>query len=400
MEKENHKIVFGIATYVIRYIATFWSILFYPKRTLSDINSTDLTKPGAFLLINILLSLLVAQFIGYEIAQFPINNPSIQRFTGNSFILVRFFLGLSIFLLILKFFLKWKNLNSFIRLVFPILCYCSVLYLPIILVKHSSYSYIGEDILNIISRATIGLPIQLSVYTYLKFLLLLIMPLIFLLWWLRLIYLGITTLKIDSSVKIKRAIIFSYLLFFVFQTIASLVLFLTINLSTFQGFLIIIDDKVKKELLLNPPNYFKAMVLASKVSENKYMPEYVRYIYKLEKIICTIGFWKGNENLISEGFKGLNDKKYDYVRDVLIDDLKKTSNETIYKNAIRKDVEDAVKLRNSKSFIDFRKEHISYLSFSWTLMPYIEPFSAIMLENGEKTFHVMAPIPRLISLFP
>jgi hypothetical protein len=399
MEKENHEKVFGIATYVIRYVATFWAMLFYPKRTLSNINSTDLTRPGAFLFINILLSVSVAQFIGYEIAQFPIINLLIERLTGNSFVLIRFFLGLSIFFLLLKFFLKWKNLSSFMRLVFPILCYCSVLYLPIILVKHFYHYYIGEDVLNIISRATIGLPIQFSIYTYLKFLLFLMIPLIFLFWWLRLIYLGITTIKIDSSVKIKRAIVFSYLLFFVFQTITSLLLFLIINISTIQSFSIILDDKVKQELLLNPPNYFKAMVLASKVSENEYLPEYVRYIYKLEKIICTIGFLKGNENLISEGLSGLDNRKYDYVRDILVENLKKTSNENIYKTAVRKDIEDAVKLRNSPSFIDLRKEHIN-LAFSWTIQNWLKPKPVILLENGVITFHVMAPIPRLISLFP
>ncbi len=93
MEKENHEKVFGIITYIIRYLATFWAMLFYPKRTLAKINSANLIRPGAFLLINILLSLSAAQFIGYEIALLPINSPLIQRLTGTSFILIRFFLA-------------------------------------------------------------------------------------------------------------------------------------------------------------------------------------------------------------------------------------------------------------------------------------------------------------------
>ena len=86
MEKENHEKVFGTINSIIRYIATFWAMLFYPKRTLAELDSPNLIRPGYFLLINIFLSVSLAQFIDYDIVSFPISNPILQRLTGSSFI--------------------------------------------------------------------------------------------------------------------------------------------------------------------------------------------------------------------------------------------------------------------------------------------------------------------------
>jgi hypothetical protein len=91
MEKENHEKVFSTINSVIRYLATFWAMLFYPNRTLADFNSPNLISPGYFILINILLSVSLAQFIGYDVASFAISNPVIERLTGSSFISIRFF---------------------------------------------------------------------------------------------------------------------------------------------------------------------------------------------------------------------------------------------------------------------------------------------------------------------
>lgn len=402
MENQNHEKVFRIITYIIRYIATYWAMLFYPKRTLAEINSTKLVRFGSFLLINMVLALSAAQFTGYEISSFPIKSPLLQSLTGTSYILVRLFIGLSIFLLLLKSFMKWHNLNAFIKLVLPVLCYCSVLYLPMVLVEGCYSEYVMKDFVHILSRFVAGLPIKLSIYNYVELVLNFIIPIIFLFWWLRLVYLGIYSLKLQSAIKIKRAIVLSYLLFFVFQTLTSSAFFLKTNIPTIQSFLILGYNKVETELSLNPPNYFEATYLASKVSENKYMPDYVRYIFKLKQIISEIGLLKGDQNLISEGLRGLRDRNYDYVRDILIEDMKRSSGDNnYYKTAVRKDIEDAVKLRNSASFVDLHKEHIG-LAFSWTTAHFIKPVSVMMLdEHGDKTIHIMAPIPHsLISLFP
>ena len=402
MEKENHEKVFGTINSIIRYIATFWAMLFYPKRTLAELDSPNLIRPGYFLLINIFLSVSLAQFIDYDIVSFPISNPILQRLTGSSFISLRFFLGISIFLLLLRLFLKWGSLRTFIKLLLPVFCYSSVLYLPIIFVEHNYSNYVRKDFFDIVTKIISGLPTEVDTSTYFKFLLYGLIRLVFLAWWLRILYLGIAFLKMDSPIKIKRALVFSCLIFFAFQTVIFLVLFNKINGPTIESFLIIADKKVEKELSLNPPNYIKAAMLSDTVAENHYMPEYVRYVYKLKKIISEVGMFKVNDNLISKGLSGLRDEDYDHVRDILNEELKVSSVGSYYIQAIRKDLEDAEKFRNSPFFIDLHKEHMP-VSFGLSIVhqPF-EPKLFLLLEaKASKSLFISAAIPpSFISLFP
>jgi hypothetical protein len=402
MEKENHEKVFSTINSVIRYLATFWAMLFYPKRTLADFNSPNLISPGYFILINILLSVSLAQFIGYDVAAFAISNPVIERLTGSSFISIRFFLGISIFLVLLRLFLKWGNLKTFIKLLLPIFCYCSVLYLPKILIEHYYSEYVMGDLLDIFSKIISGIPITIGISTYFEFILYVLIRLTFLAWWLRLLYLGIAFLKMDSPIKIKKALVFSCLIFLAFQAIIFSALFIKINGSTIQCFLTIGNQKVEKELSLNPPNYIKAAILSDMVAENQYMPEYVRYVYKLKKIISTVGMFKVNENLISKGLGDLRNEDYDHVHDILNEELKVSSVNSYYMQAIRKDLEDAVKFRNSPSFIDLRKEHMPVEFGLSTVHQNFEPRLYMKFEaDGSKSLFISAAIPpSFMSLFP
>jgi hypothetical protein len=303
---------------------------------------------------------------------------------------------------LLRLFLKWGNLKAFIKLLLPVFCYCSVLYLPIIFVEHNYSNYVMRDFFDKVTKVVSGLPTEISISTYFEFLLYVLIRLIFLAWWLRLLYLGIAFLKMDSPIIIKRALIFSCLIFFSFQTITFLVLFNKINGPTIESIQIIVGKKVEKELSLNPPNYIKAAILSDMVAENQYMPEYVRYVYKLKKIISEVGMFKVNENLISKGLGDLRNEDYDHVRDILNEELKVSSVDSYYMQAIRKDLEDAVKFRNSPSFIDLRKEHMPIEFGLSTVHQNFEPRLYMKFElDGSKSLFISAAIPpSFMSLFP
>jgi len=404
MEKETHEKVLGIVTYVFRYCETFWDMLFHPKRTLSTANSGNLTKPGAFLVANIVLSFLIAQFINYEISTFPIDNPALQRLTGFSFVFIRYLFGIAVFLMLLKKSMKWKNMNAFVASVFPILCYSSVVYFPNLIIKSYYHDYVAKDFFNIMSRAISGTPLNISILTVFEILGCLMLPIIFLCWWLRLVYLGLSLKEGAAPGKLKKGLALSVILFFIIQATLSLLLFFKMNLQTIKGFLLLADTKrIVEEVNENSPNYLKAIATLSVISENEDMPEYIRYITKLSKVVCEIGFGKGDQHLIDEAKKGLKEEHYDYVLDILVRDLNsRNSGNDYYKSLVRKDIEDAVKFRNSPSYLDFRKEHIRALSFSFTTMHFTKPIHMISIDkNGNKTMDIMAPIPpSLIALFP
>src|SRR3990170_7950793 len=139
MEIKIHRTIINTLIFASRYFITFWKMLFYPRKTLPSYLSKkndSLSASGSFLVINILIAYYIGLLSGYTLPKFPFEIPYLQNIFGSHiFLSVRYILGLFVFLICLKLFLKYKDLANFIFIVFPILCYSSVIYIPITFLK-------------------------------------------------------------------------------------------------------------------------------------------------------------------------------------------------------------------------------------------------------------------------
>lgn len=370
MEIEIHGKIINSLIFASRYFITFWKMLFHPRETLFSFLSKkndSLSASGTFLVINILIAYFVGLLSGYTLPKFPFEIPYLQNIFGSStFLWVRYILGLFVFLICLKLFLKYKDLADFIFIVFPILCYSSVVYIPITFLKGLFNSLIANDLINLLSSFLSDIPLQfgfLRLFKYLSYVLLLI---IFLIWWLWLVYIGIRFLKIQSAIKLKKAMIFSLVLFFTLQLFTSLVYSTIIYWPVLKSFKIIIFNDIENELSKIPPNYFKAALLAGQISTNKKMPEYFRYVSKLKKVAYMIAtpFFNADEAITSKALKGIQEKKYTFVQEILTEYLKKLSHDDknvkkpLYSQLI-KDLEEAKEISSSSNFINYQGKTIT-----------------------------------------
>lgn len=356
-----------------------------------------------------MLSYSVGQLVGYELPKLPFDIQflqTLQKWTNNySFVVIRFTFGLSVFLLLLNYFSQYRNLYKFVSLTFPIFCYASVVYLPFILIKHCSDVYISHHMFNMISNAFSGVSIKLDLITVLKYLSYLLIRGILILWWIWLIYTG--TKFLFKQRRMKTALILSFTVFIVFQIIMICTTFMFLNWSIIKSSFMITLDEMGKETFINttPPNYFKALAFASGISDNEKLPlpEYVRYVYKLKKVTYMIAFYKGNAELTSKALRGLKERNYTYVEKLLNEEVAKYSldedknQKPLYYGLIKKDLEEAEKLRHSPNFVDFYGQFIGiHLSVSYLVS---EPSYSI--NSDRTTLTIMCPIPpSLISVFP
>ena len=85
-EKGVHARVYNFTIRVFRYFETLFSILLHPQKTFDNYRPDLLTKPGTFLVINILLSYSIGELIGYKSPSFPFDMQiftQMQQWTGN-----------------------------------------------------------------------------------------------------------------------------------------------------------------------------------------------------------------------------------------------------------------------------------------------------------------------------
>jgi len=217
LEKTINIKVFTILRFVSRYSKTLWNLLFFPRKTFTILGSSfnsNYMKPGAFLVINIILSYLVSQLLGYTIPAFPFEIPFLSnRFGSYSFLVLRFILGLFLFLAIVKFLIRHESFEKYISLIFPIFCYSSAIYIPFVVVKGFRNHILQKKFLNLLGAAHL----KFSSLFSLNLLFALVISLILLLWWLWLIYTGIRYSKLFTRLKLKKIILFAYIIFLTCQ---------------------------------------------------------------------------------------------------------------------------------------------------------------------------------------
>ena len=389
-------------------MTTYRAFLFYRRSSFLNFFSSSrsqFTKPGFFLVANICFSLLVGHSIGYELPPFPLDLPFLQKLGGSYFsVMFRFLLGILIFLSIFRWLIRYKNTNSFLLIVFPILCFSSVVYLPILLVKNYYWHIISQDLLELCSNFLSGVLPKSFAWTFVKYLLL--PPLIFLTligWWLWLIHTGLTFSKLKSS-NLRRKLVLAYILFFNLQFLSALVATTTTNWSLLYGFKTLLFKDMEAALSERPPNFFKAVNLAGNISDNEDMPVFVRYMFKLKKVsyLLATPIFEGDTAFTRQVLRELDLKEFTSVKSLLTAHLHTLSSDS--KNPIRqsffqleKELKEAEDLYNSPGFVDFGKTGQLVLGLHG--FSFSKPLYSLDVEN-KKIGIYLAVQPSWITLFP
>lgn len=364
-EEKHHDLVINFIVNVFLYLSTFKKMLLLPRKTFLEFFMTKnppLIKPGYFLIINIVIIYLIGQLLGYE-PKNPFNfSPLSNLLSGYSFIVIKYIVGLFIFLYILKIFSKQKNLYSFLQYAIPILCYSSVVYLPIFITKFFFFENITEGLLK---EQSFSLSTLLNIVFGIKFIILFLLLLFCIFWWFLLVYIGIRFSKSNIIINPKKTLIFSSLTYIIVFILLTVISTTAVNYSTLKAFKIIVYSDVEKELIKKPHNFLKAATLATAVSGNTNIPYIFRYIFELKRITCLIAHYSPkDERLMYEILAELSDKNYTKGSTILNTYLKNiSSSPKNNKHSIllifKKQIEDAEELLN-KAIYKFRDGPIGF----------------------------------------
>lgn len=139
-EDELGKKIINFIEFIPRYFKTLWFVLIHPQTTFNSLlfkeNNSSFTKPETFLGINIILSISIGSILGYSFPKIPFQPSWLQYpLADMAFLIIRLLLGILLFLFLIKWIVGYRDNDSFIKKTFPILCYCSALYIVIIILK-------------------------------------------------------------------------------------------------------------------------------------------------------------------------------------------------------------------------------------------------------------------------
>lgn len=366
IEKSIHEKVLGALIFIVSYFRVEWSMLFYPKKTFAELlkikTSTLSFAGGAFLVANILLAQFVGGLIGYRVEKFPFELPWVYEWLGDSSLLIlRYLLGILVFLSLLRWFLKRSKIDISIPKTFSIICYASAIFAPFILAKRYFISVQGNILLNMASAVFSQTSLKLGIGDYAKFIFSLIVVLLFIIWWLWLIHLGLTAL---GARRTKAIICFPFSLFIIIQFIITSIYFVNIHNPFFTASKIILFRDMEKALSAEPPNYLKAALLAEKVANVKYLSPYYRYAAKIRAVaykMATPLLGGGNARLVDKTLDGIKNRDYSKVQDILTKQLKKLLRDKtnpkrpLYAEWLN-DLKEATELHDLPNYIDKQEE--------------------------------------------
>ncbi len=412
MEKHLASVIYTPLNLLNVYFTTLSAMTFHPRKTLSNLSSPEDHRyaiPGFFLVANIFLSYLIGQVIGDEVPKSPIDIPILANlYGGYCSVIIRFSLGIFVFLTILRLFMKRKNSDAFISQAFPILCYSSIVYLPFVVLRHYIINKFGMDIWGYCTQAlSAGVFPKFRPWLLLEPLFFLMMSLTLVIWWIWLMYTGIERSKLKPS-KPKKVIVSAYVGYLLIKILLAIGITGIVSWPLLWGVKIISFQDIKAQLSKRPPDYLMAATLAARISSIKNMPPSLRYRYRLEEA----SYWlasplaEGKTVLTSEILRRLENKDYGTVHSLLGYHIEELSSDRmnpkrIFYNQIAELVAEAESFRSSPGFIDPAK--IIRLKLSFSSMGNIRggTYYAIDRDQGGLTLHIMVVVePHWISVFP
>lgn len=248
------------------------------------------SHPAIFLTVNTVLSFLITYLFRREIPEVPDEWSFITKF-GNlghiSFFVMRLLVGFCIFLILIRCFTKNKdNFINFISKAFPVLCYSSFLYIPIVTLQEIYKYFFSKDFEVPVLSFLLQQPVSISLSTTYKYIFYFPVLVVFLLWWFILVYAGMKSQEILIS---KKAIFVSLSLFFIIKIGIGLTYSVFKNWDVINSGYIIATHQIDKELTKTPPNYTRAFILATRIAENKKLPPYIRLCTQIEKDVILYG---------------------------------------------------------------------------------------------------------------
>lgn len=404
IQEEIHKKFNSIPVLIGDYFKTLFAVLVhteatYDKLSIEGIRSV-LMKPVAFFITNILIASSIDHFFGYDIPKFPFETTLIPNLLGNfPFIVLRYLLGILLFISIFKLFIKQYKVTYLINKMFPIVCYASAIYIPYTFL----HGLVGEIVGKYLVNSSSYIMQDISGLTYLvfsiKILLLMLTPqIVFIAWWLLIVYLGLKSINLSSSKRLKKAIIISPCIFIFVQLSTVLAATYIKNSSTIDALKIVYSGSVYEILSQKSPNYMNAMFLAESVSNNKQIPEYGRYAYKLIKMSSSIAIptFRNDKAVVAEILKGIKDRDYRNVEKIItthIDSLSANID-------LKRELSEVIEIRNSPTFVDLKGMNV-ILNVKY--VDELETSFPDLIRVNEENYIYVCPVvisSALISIFP
>ena len=151
IKKESRWGLLEIILYVINYFKTELAFLFSPGRAFSQ-KPTFLIHPEIFLLSNIILTYLIFKVpVPVEISDLQTILVPIKELAAYSGVILKYVIGITMFLFILAQNLKKHGINVLSRKGYSVICYASAVFLPIALIKYFLDFITGTTFMNLIT---------------------------------------------------------------------------------------------------------------------------------------------------------------------------------------------------------------------------------------------------------
>jgi len=178
-----------------------------------------------------------------------------------------------------------------------------------------------------------------------------------------------------------------------------------VNHSLIANFKTLFGQAIENELSKNPPNYWNAFVLASRISEDKNLPPSVRYVYILKKVTYALStqFFLIEGQSTEDALSALEERNYTHVQKLLKSKIKKVSTDSknpkkIIYSSLMKELEEAQLIYNSPNFMYPEKGTTITFGFLFLLSPKQYPYFINVHEKSINLIYMIPPSP--ISLFP
>lgn len=329
------KLVLGI----VNYLRSELGLLFRPRYTLSfidkDRDKSFLSNPDLFLFVNILLTYLIfetpsiigGQFIERLKSFYEPLAPS-ALFIG---VILRYVLGIIIFLFILRVFFRTQKINTFSRKIYEPICYASAIYMPSVVIKNFLGAHIlSPAFLNLLTPAFSHSKSQFSSFDVLKMIIYLIAVVILISWWGWLLYIGIRNAFKERLKRIGRIIGYSLIFYFTIQwIIIGIWTGIRSYNTTCKPYFNLVN--ALNIISVESPDYLKAASLFKEVADSETISYIYRYVAQISFVTYMLATEfsdiEKNRNIFKQVSGEIENGNYLNAEELLLDFLKKASHD-------------------------------------------------------------------------
>lgn len=326
-EKRIQYLADDILSFIISYFVTFWAIFRHPRSTIPklihpDESSADGMLPSAFFVANILLVFSFRKMLGFSLSDFPL---PLQGGITFPIAFLRYLLGFLVLLAFLLLFVSRRDFPRGMTQIAPVLCYASVVYLPLsfigmLLSRIFAYQIIKSfaalfDYFTSIGNREL---LQIEWFSFIVLIVLLIFYAACVLWWLYLIYVGLKSIDLQLPYNALRKLLWACFFYLLTKGgsifLVSVILYLNTIVTILQW------GKLERVILENPFKCGTALVLAEQVSNDDTLPIYPRYVGSIVSASCISALFiqnDGGKKEIEQAITAIRESKFELARSIL-----------------------------------------------------------------------------------